>query len=813
MNNTNNVNNMNNMNNTKNNDNSVIDEELYSRQLYVLGHEAMKKMLNMTILIIGADGLGQEIAKNVILAGVNKVFIYDTTTVEERDLGAGFYFKTKDIGKTKAESVLDELKNINKYVKVEMTDKIDNDFLLKTNIVVSVNQTNSFNLEKNSILRKAGVKFVMANSRGFFSQLFVDYNHHLCMDKTGEALSHGMINSIIQEDTEANNQFLVHLADGSKHSMDEKDKIKLVGKYKTEFVEIEAEITSVINKQEFTIAKPLVLSAKHKEQEPSFYLKNSEIHFDFEQFKTPFEIVHNSLEECISDRNKIVKYEYTTEDDMHKMFLEDILKEDISTISFREEFKNSKNTLIAATCSVLGGFASQEIIKGATGKFVPLNQFFYHYTEGLYNKQGEKRTGENKRYEDLIKLIGAEDFKKLASSKIFLVGAGAIGCENMKNFVMTGLCKDGKLHVTDMDNIEKSNLNRQFLFKEKDVGMHKSSCACKNACSMNEDYEEERCISYTTAVKQETENVFSDTFFDKVDLVSNALDNIQARMYMDERCVSLKKPMVDAGTLGTKGHVQVVVPFQTESYGSSSDAEQDTIPLCTIRSFPNSIEHTIEWALAEFKNIFEGEDGEVSKEYTLDELVIYGLYLFNLYFNKTIAKQLSIHPPDHVTEEGLPFWLPPKKLPHPFVFDVEDQMHVDFVLTTVKILATECFEMRVTESEILSKIKNNASNTAYMKDEEMTVQIKNKVEFEKDSYHSNFIYSASNLRARNYDIKEQSKHHITGIAGKIIPAIATTTAMVSGLATLEIMKILLVKTAIKTVSWIGTPNVMQRRSH
>lgn len=76
-----------------------------------------------------------------------------------------------------------------------------------------------------------------------------------------------------------------------------------------------------------------------------------------------------------------------------------------------------------------------------------------------------------------------------------------------------------------------------ILFKDKDVGKQKSECACMNTLSMNDDYSFNNFKYYTTPVKQETEGVFSDTFLESVDIVSNALDNIQARMYMDERCV------------------------------------------------------------------------------------------------------------------------------------------------------------------------------------------------------------------------------------------------------------------------------------
>lgn len=63
-----------------------IDESLYSRQLYVLGHEAMKRMANSNVLVVGMRGLGCEIAKNVALAGVKSLTLYDPSPVKIEDL-------------------------------------------------------------------------------------------------------------------------------------------------------------------------------------------------------------------------------------------------------------------------------------------------------------------------------------------------------------------------------------------------------------------------------------------------------------------------------------------------------------------------------------------------------------------------------------------------------------------------------------------------------------------------------------------------------------------------------------------------------
>lgn len=65
-------------------------------------------------------------------------------------------------------------------------------------------------------------------------------------------------------------------------------------------------------------------------------------------------------------------------------------------------------------------------------------------------------------------------------------------------------------------------------------------------------------------------------------------------MYMDRRCVYYRKPLLESGTLGTKGNIQVVIPFLTESYSSSQDPPEKSIPICTLKNFPNAIEHTLQ---------------------------------------------------------------------------------------------------------------------------------------------------------------------------------------------------------------------------
>lgn len=132
--------------------------------------------------------------------------------------------------------------------------------------------------------------------------------------------------------------------------------------------------------------------------------------------------------------------------------------------------------------------------------------------------------------------------------QFFIVGAGAIGCELLKNFAMMGVgCGTGRLVVTDMDHIEKSNLNRQFLFRTGDVSAPKSRTAAKAVRAMNNEL---NIVHHENKVCAETEQIYSEYFFDQIDGVANALDNVDARLFVDRKCVIYRKPLIDSGTLG-----------------------------------------------------------------------------------------------------------------------------------------------------------------------------------------------------------------------------------------------------------------------
>ena len=257
-----------------------------------------------------------------------------------------------------------------------------------------------------------------------------------------------------------------------------------------------------------------------------------------------------------------------------------------------------------------GGVAAQEVMK-FTGKFLPLNQWLYLDCFELMDEElpSDCETKEESRYDHMINMFGKSFADKVHESSTYLVGCGALGCEYAKNFAMLGLATkgEGHLHITDPDNIEVSNLARQFLFRKEhaEAKANKASTAKGVINRMNPDV---NVTTYEKYAMPATEDLFDDTFYDNMTFVTNALDNVQARNYVDGRIVAARKPLLESGTQGTKCNSIVILPDLTQSYTDGaqiSDEDGDAIPMCTLRNFPNLINHCVEWARSMFTDMFE----------------------------------------------------------------------------------------------------------------------------------------------------------------------------------------------------------------
>jgi hypothetical protein len=142
--------------------------------------------------------------------------------------------------------------------------------------------------------------------------------------------------------------------------------------------------------------------------------------------------------------------------------------------------------------------------------------------------------------------VGAASLDAVRAAKVLVVGAGGIGCELLKNLVLSGFTN---IEVIDLDTIDVSNLNRQFLFRKKDVGKPKSQVAAEVVRQFNPHCQ---ITHYCDNVKKPQYGV---SFVSKFDIVLNALDNLSARRHVNRICLAAGKPLVESGTTGYLGQV------------------------------------------------------------------------------------------------------------------------------------------------------------------------------------------------------------------------------------------------------------------
>ena len=832
------------------------------------------------------------VAKNIALAGVKSLALFDPEPAVISDLSSQFFLHPDDVGKPRAAVTVPRVAELNAYTPVSehagknLTEDLSQ--LRRYQVVVLTGISLKDQLTISEYCHQNGIFIVIADIFGLFGSIFTDFGKEFAVaDPTGENPVNGIVADIDSDG-------LVSALDETRHGLEDGDFVT--------FTEVQGmEALNITEPRKFTVKGPYSFSVvdltnlgQYKRgglyqqvkmpkiinfQPLSEQLKMPELLMsDFAKFDRPqqLHLGFQALHEFTNKNNGILPRPHSDKDASEVFKYAQALagdggdRVDLDETLLRELSYQARGDL-APMAAFFGGLAAQEVLKSVSGKFHPIVQWVYFDSlESL--PSSVKRSEElckplGTRYDGQIAVFGCEFQEKLANIKEFLVGAGAIGCEMLKNWALIGLATGpkGKISVADMDQIEKSNLNRQFLFRPKDVGKLKSECAAEAVQAMNPDLKA-KFVILPDRVGAETEHIFNEDFWEGLDGVTNALDNVDARQYVDRRCVFFRKPLLDSGTLGTKGNTQVILPSLTESYSSSQDPPEQSFPQCTLRSFPNKIDHTIAWAKEKLHEFFVGPPETVNlyitqpnyieetlkqagneiptletirdylvtdKPHNFDDCIVWARRQFESKYNNDIQQLLYNFPKDCTTSSGAPFWSGPKRAPDPLRFDASNPTHMGFIIAAAHLHAfnygiqggssvTEKHYLKVMDDMIIPEFTPSASVKIQADDnepdpnaqpagstfddngtlEQIVSQLPpsqtlkgsklEPVEFEKDddtNHHIDFITAASNLRAQNYAIVEADRHKTKFIAGKIIPAIATTTALVTGLVILELYKV------------------------
>ena len=220
----------------------------------------------------------------------------------------------------------------------------------------------------------------------------------------------------------------------------------------------------------------------------------------------------------------------------------------------------------------------------------------------------------------LAATFGADTLQLINKCRVLVVGAGGIGCELLKNLVSSGF-KD--IETIDLDTIEVSNLNRQFLFRKRHVGKSKAKTASEAVKKFDDSVS---CKGHLGNIKS---TQFNSDYFEEFDIVLNALDNTEARRHVNRLCLSTNKSFVESGTQGFLGQVIPIIPKYSQCWECTpKESNQKTYPVCTIRSTPDKPVHCIVWAKLIYQLLFGlNDDSNIIKDLKVCYYIIFILAL------------------------------------------------------------------------------------------------------------------------------------------------------------------------------------------
>ena len=758
--------------------------EQYDRQTRTYGIEAVNYLKNGNVYVLSPyHELALEIIKNLVLTGVQNIFICSCQD-KDFEMEKSFYIdKSKD---NYISQIKEYVKDLNPSINFDTFENYDE--VKDGSVMVVTNQTfEQINEDtKFQLLRDRNCKMVFGWDNNYSGCIYTDAgDNHFVKQPNDMVYESKKVDRIVDTTVYVEN-----------HGYSNEDVVT--------FNNLEGSCDYLIGKE--------------------FHVFNSQKDSFQVDLVEPVQLVNGFVKK--EHPFLVVTHKSIWESSERKMMSFDIDKSNsiIDNLIHTEYHKNDCYPII----SVIGGIVSAEVIKLITFKYTPISQWFEFH-------------------DDNIKDVNFNDYNP-SDLNILMVGCGALGCEWLKNLMMMGI---KNIDVTDPDHIEISNLSRQFLFRNKDVKESKSSIACnyikKKDTSMN-------VKAHLRKLGKDNMGSVNELFHDK-NIIVNALDNLTARRFVDGVCYDRCLPLFESGTMGMKGNTQPIIPYLTETYSDSNDpSESDSFPVCTIKNFPNKIEHTIHWARdyfeifeRAFRTIIKYRDDKIyltslshyDRNQAIDDINMFCksqiddwtdcLYiakeLFDKNYHTEIKQLLHCYPKEHAVDGEL-FWSNGKRCPKTYThyygsnvldflesttriliniygligqdFSREDMMQVclDFVLP--EFVPDESKKIAKDDNELkemkIESTENVLLSDLYFKDHYFPET------FEKDddtNWHVKWMTSASNCRAELYNIEPASEFETKGIAGKIIPAVATTTSTIVGLISIELMKFIMNKKSIE----------------
>ena len=214
----------------------------------------------------------------------------------------------------------------------------------------------------------------------------------------------------------------------------------------------------------------------------------------------------------------------------------------------------------------------------------------------------ELTSEEMQRYSRQVMLeeIGFEGMEKIRSAKVCVVGAGGIGNPVITQLVAMGI---GSLRIVDRDVIEVTNLHRQHLYTDEDIGRVKVEAAAERLRKLNPGVQIE-------AVPTSVTKFTAESIVKGFDVVIDALDSVDARYALNDACIKNSIPLIYAGAIGVTGSVSTILPNKSACLRCMfPELNEDEMPACSTEGVHPSILYLVAGIqVSEAVKIIKGEE-------------------------------------------------------------------------------------------------------------------------------------------------------------------------------------------------------------
>ncbi|UVC54634.1 hypothetical protein MACJ_003598 [Theileria orientalis] len=271
--------------------------------------------------------------------------------------------------------------------------------------------------------------------------------------------------------------------------------------------------------------------------------------------------------------------------------------------------------------------AAQEAMKGITKMFTPTDMIIVDRSDIFTLKNIDSPENKKDDKTDDCSLHLKENAKKsiddVNKRSFLLIGAGALGCEYLR---LLAEMKVSRIAVVDNDIVETSNLSRQSLFTQNDVGNSKAESSVNNLKLLHDTSQyagynmlfTEGVYGYFKSQLRRSSKrrnmLNSDKNVDQKDELDNwvgisAVDNIEGRLALDGFCTQNGMPLVESGIYGMQCSTSLTVPYVTESFSSSVSGESFTGKYsCSVKGVPENIDDCIFYSIELFSWLFNGQN-------------------------------------------------------------------------------------------------------------------------------------------------------------------------------------------------------------